>query len=61
MLRIKVKKMKEERAGQQPILLIFEIKYKLCCRIEQCRKTTVLSCHRCLLNTGVENISNVLR
>jgi hypothetical protein len=23
----------------------------------QCRKTTVLSCHRCLINTGVENLT----
>ncbi len=25
----------------------------------QCRKTTVLSCHRCLINTGVEKINNI--
>ncbi len=24
----------------------------------QCRKTTVLSCHRCLINTGVEKMNN---
>jgi len=23
----------------------------------QCRKTTVLSCHRCLINTGVEKMN----
>ncbi len=26
----------------------------------QCRKTTVLSCHECLINTGDENINNNL-
>ncbi len=25
----------------------------------QCRKTTVLSCHRCLINTGVEKMNNI--
>jgi hypothetical protein len=25
----------------------------------QCRETTVLGCHRCLINTGVENINNI--
>jgi hypothetical protein len=25
----------------------------------QCRKTTVLSCHRCIINTGVEKINNI--
>ncbi len=24
-----------------------------------CRKITVLSCHRCLINTGVENMNNI--
>jgi hypothetical protein len=24
-----------------------------------CRKTTVLCCHRCLINTGVEKINNI--
>jgi hypothetical protein len=24
----------------------------------QCRKTAVLSCHRCLINTGVEKVNN---
>jgi len=24
-----------------------------------CRKTTVLSCHKCLLNTGVDKINNI--
>ncbi len=27
------------------------------CIRHQCRKTTVLSCHRCLLNTGVEKMN----
>ncbi len=26
----------------------------------QCNKTTVLSCYRCLINTGVEKMSNIL-
>jgi hypothetical protein len=26
---------------------------------QQCRKTTVLSCHRCVINIGVEKISNI--
>jgi hypothetical protein len=26
------------------------------CIRHQCRKTTVLSCHRCLINTGVDKI-----
>jgi hypothetical protein len=26
---------------------------------EQCRKTTVLSCHRCLINTGVEEMNSI--
>ena len=25
----------------------------------QCWKTTILSCHRCLFNTGVEKINNI--
>ncbi len=25
----------------------------------QCRKATVLSCHRCLINTGVEKMNNI--
>ncbi len=25
----------------------------------QCRKTTVLSCHRCLINTGSKNINTI--
>jgi hypothetical protein len=25
----------------------------------QCRETAVLSCHRCLINTGVENMNNI--
>jgi hypothetical protein len=25
----------------------------------QCRETTVLTCHRCLINTGVENMNNI--
>ncbi len=25
----------------------------------QCRKTTVLSCHRCLIKTGVEKMNNI--
>jgi len=25
----------------------------------QCRKTTALSCHRCLINTGVEKMNNI--
>jgi hypothetical protein len=25
----------------------------------QCRKTIVLSCHRCLINTGIEKMSNI--
>jgi hypothetical protein len=25
----------------------------------QCRKTVVLSCHRCLLNSGVEKMNNI--
>jgi hypothetical protein len=25
----------------------------------QCRKTNVLSCHRCLINTGVEKMKNI--
>jgi hypothetical protein len=25
----------------------------------QCRKTTVLSCHRCLINSGVEEMNNI--
>ncbi len=24
-----------------------------------CRKTTFLSCHRCLINTGVEKVNNI--
>jgi hypothetical protein len=24
-----------------------------------CRKTTVLRCHRCLINTGVEKMNNI--
>jgi hypothetical protein len=27
--------------------------------IYQCRKTTVLSCHRLLINTGVEKMNNI--
>ncbi len=27
--------------------------------IHQCRKTTVLSYHRCLINTGVEKMNNI--
>ncbi len=26
----------------------------------QCQKTTVLSCHRCLINTDVEKMNNIL-
>jgi hypothetical protein len=26
---------------------------------QQCRKTIVLSCHRCLINTGVEKMNNI--
>jgi hypothetical protein len=26
---------------------------------QQCRKTAVLSCHRCLINTGIEKMSNI--
>jgi hypothetical protein len=29
------------------------------CIRHQCRKTTVLSCHRGLINTGVEKVSNI--
>jgi len=29
------------------------------CIKHQCRKTTVLSCHRCLINTGVEKMKNI--
>jgi hypothetical protein len=29
------------------------------CIRHQCRKTTVLSCLRCLINTGVEKINNI--
>ncbi len=25
----------------------------------QCKKTTVLSCHRCLINTGVEKMNYI--
>jgi len=25
----------------------------------QCRKTTVLSCHRCLIKTGVEKMNSI--
>ncbi len=25
----------------------------------QCRKTILLSCHRCLINTGVEKMNNI--
>jgi hypothetical protein len=25
---------------------------------QQCRKTTVLSCHRCLINTGIVKMNN---
>ncbi len=25
----------------------------------QCRDTTVINCHRCLINTGVENMSTI--
>jgi hypothetical protein len=25
----------------------------------QCRKTTFLSCHKCLINTGVEKMNNI--
>jgi hypothetical protein len=28
------------------------------CIRQQFRKTTVLSCHRCLINTGVEKMNN---
>ncbi len=27
--------------------------------IHQCRKTTVLRCHRCLINTGIEKMNNI--
>jgi len=29
------------------------------CITYQCRKTAVLSCHRCLINTGVEKTNNI--
>ncbi len=29
------------------------------CIRHQCRKTTVLSCYRCLINTGVEKMNNI--
>jgi len=32
---------------------------KRACIIHQCRKTTILSCHRCLINIVVENMNNI--
>jgi hypothetical protein len=29
------------------------------CIIHQCRKTTVISCHRCLINTGIEKMTYI--
>jgi len=51
-----------ERTLSKPIKLCNHV-YLTCNRTElvrhHCRKTTVLSCHRCLINTGVEKMNNI--
>ena len=34
-------------------------KNRTACIRHQCKKTTVLSCHRCIINTGVEKMNNI--
>jgi hypothetical protein len=46
--------------NEQQIILLSLITYNRTAHIiDQCRKTTVLACHRSKINTGVEKMNNI--